>query len=99
METLLRARSVQAEGKLARVSFALRLNDPCENRSAHLDIETPESLGRQMIWETGEYFAEILDISSQRSSYLRSGAAQTRHGIHAASEAFLGQFGQLVSPS
>ena len=43
------ARSVQAEGRLAHVSFALRLNDPCENRSANLDIETPESLGRLTI--------------------------------------------------
>ncbi|WP_296782137.1 hypothetical protein [Variovorax sp.] len=69
------AHSVEtAQAKLHRdIEMQLTESDPCDNRSARLDVDTPTAVGRITCWESGDYDAEAIDLQTERSLYTDRG--------------------------
>jgi hypothetical protein len=50
-----------------------KIGEPCENRSARLEIDSHDSVGELVVWTSGDYIAEIIDIGTEQSKYRTSG--------------------------
>lgn len=48
-------------------------SEPSDNRSARLDIYTPGTVARITCWESGDYYAEAIDLKTGQSIFSRHG--------------------------
>jgi hypothetical protein len=55
------------------VDARFSVGEPCDNRSARLEIETDDSVAEIVVWTSGDYVAEIIDIGTEQSLYRISG--------------------------
>jgi hypothetical protein len=55
------------------VDVRFEVNEPCDNRSARIEIDTHDSISEIVVWTSGDYFAEIIDIGTGQTLYRTSG--------------------------
>jgi hypothetical protein len=48
-------------------------SEDSDNPSARLDIDTPTAVARITFWESGNYFAEVIDLNSENIQYSNHG--------------------------
>jgi hypothetical protein len=83
------AQSLRQDSALTNATLEVALNAPCDNRSARLDIETSARLGRITLWQSREFFAEVLDIASEETVFQQYGVVEHPHDFHATFSGFL----------
>lgn len=54
-------------------SVEFKINEPCDNRSARLDMTTQNAVAEIVVWSSGDYFAEIIDVATEKTRYQISG--------------------------
>ncbi len=61
----------------ARVTEGLSSDNP----SARLDIDTPTSVARITCWESGDYYAEVIDLKTERTLHCSHGVFHAGRAI------------------
>jgi hypothetical protein len=57
----------------SHVDVSFEVGEPCDNRSARLEIDTLSSVAEIVFWLSGDYVAEIIDIETEQTLYRASG--------------------------
>lgn len=55
------------------VTLFFKLSEPSTNRSARLEIDTEEFVAEIVVWESGDYIAEIVDAVTEESVFRLAG--------------------------
>ncbi len=55
------------------VKAMIKMNQPCDNRSARMDFDTSFAVAEIIFWESEDYFAQIISIQNEESLYSLSG--------------------------
>ena len=58
------------------VKTLLTEGDKTDNPSARLDIDTPMAVARITCWESSNYYAEILDLATEKTVFSNHGNLQ-----------------------
>ena len=68
------ANKFAAESSERGVVAKITESEMSDNPSARLDIDTPTKVARITFWESGDYFAEILNNKTGQSMFLSRGS-------------------------
>jgi hypothetical protein len=88
-----RIRSCETAGKF---QSAIAVSEISANCSARLDITTPVASGRITYWETGDYFAESIEIITEEEIYSKHGILRESETLSRCFKDFLNSLG--ISP-
>jgi hypothetical protein len=55
------------------LSLKITASPVSDNPSARLDVETSDAIARITCWDSGDYYAEIISISSEKYLYQLNG--------------------------
>jgi hypothetical protein len=58
------------------VQAKVTVSPESSNKSARLDIDTSDAIARITCWENGYYIAEIIDIETEKQTYVYHGILQ-----------------------
>ncbi len=72
-EFLMWMESIRFDGFEEQIITKATLNDPCDNQSARLDVDTANCIGQIVLWESGDFSAEIIDLDSEDLIYSYQG--------------------------
>lgn len=65
------------------------------NTAARIDFDAPVRMGRITCWDSGDFYAEILDMGSGQNLLERHGKVDSIAGL----SALLGSFLEMLKPS
>lgn len=68
------------------------------NPAAMLDFDTPSVLGRITCWDSGDFYAEILDQASGRDLFDQEGACRSAEALTVQLRQFLQRLGAVADP-
>lgn len=77
----------------AGIQAELTLGAEANNRSACLDLDAPERMGRLTCWDSGNFHLEILDMRSGREVLEQHGKADSPAALDSSFASFLTQLG------
>jgi hypothetical protein len=55
---------------------SLHIGEECDNRSAYIDFDKDEVIGRITCWDSGDYHSEIILIETERVLFSKSGSVK-----------------------
>jgi hypothetical protein len=71
------------------IEACVTVNELSGNSAARLDIDTPTAVARITCWESGDYYAEALDLETEKTIFSEHGNLD---GMHELTEQFAGFF-------
>lgn len=82
-----------------QIHAQLTLGQTSANPAAILDFDTPAALGRITCWDSGDFYAEILDQESGQDIFDQEGACRSADALTAQLHPFLHKLGALPDPA
>ncbi|MQA22817.1 immunity protein TriTu family protein [Rugamonas rivuli] len=81
----------------AGIQAELTIAPNSDNPSARIDFDTRERLGRITCWDSGDFYAEIIDVESGDDLYEQRGEAASAARLSALLQSFLSSLAAPLS--
>lgn len=71
------------------IKITTTVNKNCPNRSARIDFDGVEKIGRITLWADGNFFSEIIDIESEVTIFQENGEIKMEGDLNLKFNSFL----------